>query len=65
MNELKDALRGKKSYLAAGMLVLLGVGTALGYVTDLPPEVVEGAKLALLGALGGALKAAVAKAEAK
>lgn len=55
-------LEGKKSYLAAAGLVALGVAVALGYA-DASPDLVEGVKVALLGALGAALRAGVAKAE--
>lgn len=60
--KVTEALSGKKSYLAAGGLVLLGVAVALGYA-DADPNLVEGVKVALLGALGAALRAGVAKVE--
>lgn len=45
--KVTEALSGKKSYLAAGGLVLLGVAVALGYA-DADPNLVEGVKVALL-----------------
>lgn len=52
---MKRFLEGKKTYISGGMLVLLGVAVALGYAEP-DSDLIEGAKIALTGALGAALR---------
>lgn len=51
---------GKRSYVTAGLLVILGIGTALGYV-EIPDDVREGLVTLLAGAGLAFLRSGVTK----
>lgn len=59
-----EKLKGNRTYLAAGALVVLGVAHALGYA-DVSPEVYEAVKTALGAAAIAFLRLGVAEAATK
>ena len=59
-DQILKLFSGKKSYLAGGALVALGVSVALGYA-ELPKETFEALAVALTGAMGMALRAGLGK----
>lgn len=63
-DKINKALAGKKSYLTAALLIVLGIAQALGYA-EIPQEVREGLLTILTGAGVAFLRAGVKKVETK